>query len=203
MMLLQRGLKIAQKSVFSVPLKITVENSFPKVTRNIHGDHGHIQNGSTSWKQTGLCSIQWCCLLPITRLGWVDELVLPAAHSTLLLTITLHIARNATGKYLDEPFVFQLLLNRKWVTPKSHLVLSLNIRFPPWVIAVSNAGSRCNYSGHHMEYMKAGSWHLHTNKFLLVDLDCFIWYGLQCSRFQVPDSNRKIPRVGVKLTMTS
>lgn len=42
MMLLERGLKIAQKSASSVPLKITVENSFPKVTRNIHGDCGHI-----------------------------------------------------------------------------------------------------------------------------------------------------------------
>lgn len=42
MVLLERGLKIAQKSGFSVPLKITVENSFPKVTRNIHGDYRHI-----------------------------------------------------------------------------------------------------------------------------------------------------------------
>jgi len=42
MMLLERGLKIAQKCAFSVPLKITVENSFPEVTRNIHGDCGHI-----------------------------------------------------------------------------------------------------------------------------------------------------------------
>lgn len=47
MILLERGLKIAQKSGFSVPLKITVGNSFPKVTRNIHGDCGHIKNGST------------------------------------------------------------------------------------------------------------------------------------------------------------
>lgn len=37
MVLLERGLKIAQKSAFSVPLKITVENSSPKVIRNIHG----------------------------------------------------------------------------------------------------------------------------------------------------------------------
>lgn len=162
-MLLERDLKIAQKS------------AFPKVTRNVPGGCGYIYNRSAAWKlkplerlyrtdgQSGLSSFQcYPEVLPATssqagRPGWThpaDCLLSPSPDCHFAYGSHMHTYKTVPStsvEWLDEPnLVFQLFLNRRW-DPKSHFVLSLDFRFPLWVIAVSSSDSGCHYSGHHMD----------------------------------------------------
>lgn len=126
-MLLERDLKIAQEAAFSVPLKITVENSFPKVTRNIRGDCGHLKwKYSTKAKalgvflqsrlgESGFSSSQcYPAMLPATnaQAGWGDEQVLLAARSPLLLTITLYVVPSHV-----HVITCQAPLGNAWMSP--------------------------------------------------------------------------------------